>query len=162
MSQESDERQELINRMANALRHATALGTIFGQAIAERVGVNSRDLDTLDLLNVNGPMTAGRLAEVTGLTTGAITGLVDRMEKHGFARRESDPSDRRRVIIAPNHAAMGDVAEYYAPMSAAMVELWSRYTDEELRLILDFTESSGRVMQEAIARLRESTDADDS
>src|SRR5438874_13666976 len=83
-----------------ALRRGSAQGTIFGQTVANTVGISGSDLECLDFLNLEGRGTAGRLAEDTGLTTGAITGVVDRLEKAGLARRERDPAHRRQVSLA--------------------------------------------------------------
>src|SRR6266581_7672060 len=74
---------------------------LYTQAVAEQVGLNLTDLSCTGILTVEGPVTAGRLAELTGLTTGAITGAIDRMERAGYVRRESDPNDRRRVVVVP-------------------------------------------------------------
>ena len=93
-------RAALMEELEHAVRKSSALGVIFGQTVANRVGVSSSDLECLDFLNIEGRVTAGRLAELTGLTTGAITGVVDRMEKAGLVRRERDESDRRKVFIA--------------------------------------------------------------
>ena len=82
--------------LGNALSTAVVL---YHEAIADRLGLSATEWKCLGLLRKSGPITAGRLAELTGLTTGAITGIVDRLERAGRARRASDPHDRRRVII---------------------------------------------------------------
>ena len=94
-------RAALVQELENAMRKSSAQGTIFSQTVADRAGISNSDMECVDFLNVEGRMTAGRLAELTGLTTGAITGVVDRMEKAGLVRRERDASDRRKVFIAP-------------------------------------------------------------
>ena len=73
-----------------------------GYEATEDVGVNPTDFGSLCLLLLHGPAPAGRLAELTGLTTGAVTGVIDRLEKGGFVRRELDPADRRKVIVVPD------------------------------------------------------------
>jgi DNA-binding MarR family transcriptional regulator len=127
-----------MQELENAMRKTTAQGTMFAAAVAERAGISSSDMDCMDFLNVEGRMTAGRLAEVTGLTTGAITGVVDRLEKAGLVRRERDATDRRKVFIAvvPENAAR--IGRFYVPMQQAMNKLWSSYTDAELQLLLRF------------------------
>ena len=94
-------RAALMQELEHALRRSSGQGVIFGQAVANRAGISSSDLECMDFLVMEGRVTAGRLAELTGLTTGAITGVVDRLEKAGLARRERDASDRRKVFIAP-------------------------------------------------------------
>ena len=99
-------------------------------------------------------MTAGRLAELTGLTTGAITGVVDRMEKAGFVRRERDDSDRRKVFIAPVPERLVEIERFYVLMQRAMQELSDRYTDAELRLLLRFATEAYHSVLEATNQLK--------
>ena len=93
-------RAALLQELEEAMRRSSAQGVIFGQTVANVAGIADSDLECLDFLNLEGRVTAGRLAEVTGLTTGAITGVVDRLEKAGLVRRERDETDRRKVFIA--------------------------------------------------------------
>ena len=93
-------RAALMQELEHAMRRASSQGTIFSQSVADRVGVSSADMECMDFLIMEGRITAGRLAELTGLTTGAITGMVDRLEKAGYVRRERDENDRRKVYIA--------------------------------------------------------------
>src|SRR6266513_4425088 len=92
-------RAALLQGLEEALRRSSAQGVIFGQTVANVAGISGSDLECLEFLNLEGRVTAGRLAEVTGLTTGAITGVVDRLEKAGLVRRERDADDRRKVFI---------------------------------------------------------------
>ena len=104
----------------------------------------------------HGPQTAGQLAELTGLTTGAITGLVDRLEKVGFVRRDRDPSDRRKVVIHPVLEKMEtEIAPLFTSMGAAMEDLLSRYSDPELAIIQDFVSRSIAVLQAETTQLSE-------
>src|SRR6476646_4547748 len=95
----SKARAALMEELEHAVRRSSAQGVIFGQIVATRAGISSSERECLDFLNLEGRVTAGRLAEVTGLTTGAITGVVDRLEKAGLVRRERDEADRRKVFI---------------------------------------------------------------
>src|SRR5258707_14605930 len=107
-------RAALMQELEHAVRRSSALGVIFGQTVASRVGISSSDLECLDFLNLEGRVTAGRLAVVTGLTTGAITGVVDRLEKAGRVRRERGEHDRRKGVIATgpeNVATVGGFCE---------------------------------------------------
>jgi hypothetical protein len=83
-------RVALLQELEEAMRRTSAQGVLFGQTVANVAGISGSDLDCMDFLNLEGRMTAGRLAELTGLTTGAITGVIDRLEKAGFVRRERD------------------------------------------------------------------------
>jgi DNA-binding MarR family transcriptional regulator len=131
-------RAALMQELEHAVRKSSALGVIFGQTVANAVGISSSDLECLDFLNIEGRVTAGRLAELTGLTTGAITGLVDRMQKAGLVRRERDEEDRRKVYIAIVPEALGKIASYYAPLQKAVTKNWGGYSDAELKLLLRF------------------------
>ena len=155
MSSPSSERRAIEAALDRALRDTSAQSVLFSQAVADRVGMNPTDLESLDILARNGPMTAGRLAEMTGLTTGAITGLIDRLERRGYARREPHPTDRRSVIVKPLiENAERDLGLAYVAMSEAMDELMSRYNDDDLATILDFMTRAATITAEQIARIR--------
>lgn len=155
MSSPSTDRAATEAALNQVMREASAQGVLFSQAVADRVGMNPTDLESLDILARNGSMTAGRLAELTGLTTGAITGLIDRLERRGYARREPHPTDRRSVIVRPLiENAERDLGPAYVGMSEAVDELLSRYGDEHLAVILDFMARATAVTTEQIARLR--------
>ena len=156
MSSVSGDRQEVMAALGHALRTASAQGAIFAEAVAESVRINRTDMECMDILAMHGPTTAGQLAELTGLSTGAITGLVDRLEKAGYVRRERDSDDRRRVIIHLNAEKVErEIVPLYAPMAIAMEELQTSYSDEQLALVLDFVNRSSQVMQRETARLHE-------
>jgi len=107
---------------------------------AEAVGLNPSDLGCLCLLLLHGPIPAGRIAELTGLTTGAITGVIDRLERAGFASRVIDPSDRRKVIVKPDEAKVErELLPRFAQLdSATRPAFYKGYDDEELAAIRDF------------------------
>src|SRR5438445_8750621 len=118
-------RAALLQELENALRRSSAQGVIFGQTVANTVGISGSDLECLDFLNLEGRVTAGRLAEVTGLTTGAITGVVDRLEKAGLVRRERDHAYRRNVFIAIVPENVAKIGRFYVPMQQAMQKVCS-------------------------------------
>lgn len=151
-----NDRQQLIADVQQTMRRTSALGVLFSHAVAERLDMRQADLETLDILQLSGPVTAGRLAELTGLSTGAITGLVDRLATAGYVRRERDDSDRRKVIIhLQPDAIVRDIAPLFAPMGKRMWQLMDEYTDDELRTIRDHADKAGAILQEEAARLRE-------
>jgi DNA-binding MarR family transcriptional regulator len=156
VSSRGSPREDRIAALLAALGQMDALSVLFSQAVADRAGINSTDLESLDLLRHQGPMTAGRLAALTGLTTGgAITALIDRLERLGYARRERDPADRRRVIVRALVAqAEHDLDPLYAGMGAAMHDLAARYSDEEIDLLLDFIARANVITHEQIAAVR--------
>src|SRR5690349_23076125 len=99
-TKEPDERAKVIGDLVVLGRELSARTVLFHDAVASRIGLSATESKCLDIaLRANGPLTAGKLAEQTGLTTGAITGVLDRLERAGFIRREKDEADRRQVLI---------------------------------------------------------------
>jgi DNA-binding MarR family transcriptional regulator len=135
-------RAALLQELENAMRKASAQGTMFAKAVADRAGISSSDMDCMDFLNIEGRMTAGRLAELTGLTSGAITGVIDRLEKAGFVRRERDESDRRKVFIAPVPERIREIGRFYEAMQRAMHRQSEGYSEAELKLLLRYATES--------------------
>lgn len=155
MSSGSPDHAALVDALMAALQRASGTSVLLSQTVADRVGMNPTDLEVLDILFRAGPVTAGQLATLTGLTTGAVTGLIDRLEAGGFAHRERDLADRRRVIVHPNPEAGQRIAPLFDALARSMHELAARYTDAELAAILDFTDRADRLTHERIAALRE-------
>jgi DNA-binding MarR family transcriptional regulator len=145
--------------LEHAVRKSSALGVIFGQTVANRVGISSSDLECLDFLIIEGRVTAGRLAELTGLTTGAITGVVDRLEKAGLVRRERDADDRRKVFIAIVPENIARIGRFYEPLQRAVQKNWEGYTDAELKLLLRFMTQGYTTMLDVTEELKAMVDA---
>ena len=138
----------------HAMRRSSAQGVLYGQTVANVAGISGSDLDCMDFLNLEGRVTAGRLAEVTGLTTGAITGVVDRLEKAGLVRRERDADDRRKVYIVVVPESNARIGRLYVPMQESMHKLWSKYSEAELQLLLRFATEGYKAVLEATERLK--------
>ncbi len=145
---------DLVAEVVRELARTNARGALFSHAVALRLGIGPTDLECLALLREMGPTTAGQLAELLSLTTGAITGVVDRLEAAGFALRESDPADRRRVIIRPLPERMVEVDSAHEPFLEAARQVLASYTDGDLRLVLDFQRRAAGVLQQETARLK--------
>src|SRR5205085_4710354 len=128
-------RVALLQELEEAMRRSSAQGVLYGQTVANVAGIANSDLECMDILYLEGRVTAGRLAEVTGLTTGAITGVVDRLEKAGLVRRERDENDRRKVYVAIVPEALGKIGRFYEPLQKAVTRDWEGYTDAELKLL---------------------------
>jgi DNA-binding Lrp family transcriptional regulator len=140
----------------DSLRRTISFMHLMSQAAAQRIGVNPTDLNVLNILSLGGRLTAGQLAQETGLTTASITGVVDRLEEAGYVRRERDPSDRRRVVInLIIEPVLRDVVRVFAPMLADWKKVADGYTDEELELIIGFQAKAERVLRNHLARLRQ-------
>ena len=150
-------RAELLVALEDALRDVSGLGVLHSQAVSRRLGINSTDLECLGAIG-RGPTTAGALAQATGLTTGAITGVIDRLERAGLARREHDAEDRRRVLVHLSPRVARKVAPLFEPMRQASLSVLSRYSDDELALILDFLTRSCDTAVEVVASLRKTSD----
>ncbi len=132
------------------------LGTrtvLYQQNVAASLGLYNNDYISIDILHEKGPITAGELSKLTGLTTGSVTALIDRLEKNGFVRRQHDPNDRRKVIIVPLYENKEEVSNTYLPLHSEMVKLASTYTDEELELITQFLGKASAVLDEQIHQL---------
>jgi DNA-binding MarR family transcriptional regulator len=149
------ERKQLAAAFGEGFRKTGALMQLMGQAAAERIGLNATDLNCLNILSFSGEMTAGELARATGLTTASITGVADRLEEAGYVRRERDPKDRRRVVIRlVLERALQDVAPVFLPLILGWQRVVTRYTDDELRLIVEFYGLMEGVIRAHLARLR--------
>jgi DNA-binding MarR family transcriptional regulator len=150
----TDRRWELLAAVQEASRISVGRTVAFQHAVATRLGITPTDLNCLNILQLAGPMTAGQLAEQVGLTRGgAITTALDRLERAGLIERERDPNDRRRTIIRHTHHAVDQIA----PLMPGDIwdELYARYTDDQLRTVLDFTERSSATVQILTDRLAE-------
>jgi len=141
--------------LEQAMRKSSAQGVLFSQAVAARVGIASSDLECLDIIILNTRVTAGELAVATGLTTGAVTGVIDRLEKAGFAGRERDPSDRRKVFVRALPAVERRIVPLYRSLQRAVAAELAGYSDKELALLLDFFSRAGRMMVAETKKLRD-------
>ena len=143
--------------IADCARASSTITVLFHQAVAERLGLNATEHKCVDVLTRCGLITAGQLADITGLTTGAITGIIDRLENAGMVRRERDPNDRRRVnlrlTITPEREEQ--YRQLFEPLARATRELCEEYTNEQLELLLDFFERSGSMVQKMTRLLRD-------
>ncbi|SRR6185437_9847528 len=130
-------RQELMNEAGMAARLHQNDYDRFEDAAAEYFGVNRTAMRCMEVLDRVGQLTAGDIARETGLTSGAVTAMLDRLERVGYVRRLRDEADRRRVLVELTDKARQLAAEVYGPLADAMAE-FERYSDEELELIRDF------------------------
>ena len=148
-------RAELVQTLATEAGRTLSTHTIMlHAAVAERLGLSITDHKCLDFAcRGAGSVTAGELAELTGLTTGAITGVIDRLEKAGFAHRERDLSDRRRIIIRPTARAQ-EIGRLFESLARRMTKLCSQYTDRDLALLIDFFNQITNLVQEETRKIR--------
>jgi DNA-binding MarR family transcriptional regulator len=133
------EREKIIQAIIDKRRQMSTETIMFHQAVADTLGLHITDHKCLDLIHYYGAMPAGRLGELTGLTTGAVTGVIDRLEQAGYVRRANDPKDRRRTIVEPtrNKKLEGKLEAIFSPLHEKMHNLLSSYSDSELSFLLD-------------------------
>src|SRR6185369_1624487 len=120
MSRDRSGRGPLLEALHRASRQLTNQNGIYTDAVAAKLGLNRTDLDCLSIVHLAGSATAGELAEITGLTTGAVTGVIDRLVQAGFVRRDADPDDRRRVIVRAVPEPGRAVGQLFDPMQRAV------------------------------------------
>jgi DNA-binding MarR family transcriptional regulator len=148
-------RDGLLNDIVFTLgRELSTQTVLFHAAVAERLGLNPTDHKALDLICREETMTAGRLAELTGLTTGAVTGIVDRLEKAGFVQRMRPQSDRRQVLIQPIPENVEKIHYLFESMGKAVMVLTEQYSDRELAVIHDYLTHSIQTVQAETAKLQ--------
>lgn len=146
----TETRSQMLGELMKSEKDLSRVSLLFRSVIASRFGLNVTDAECVDYLMDMGPIPAGKLAEITGLTHGAITNVIDRLEKAGFVTRQSDPNDRRKVIVAIVQDKVDAVAEVYRPTVMKIWEMYSRYSNEELAFLLGFYRELMRIYQEGI------------
>jgi DNA-binding MarR family transcriptional regulator len=156
VSRDASDKSELVAALVERMRELSTATILFHQAVADRLAMNVTDHKCAGILAQSGPITAGELAARTGLTTGAITGVIDRLEKAGFVRRVRDAGDRRRVIVEPN---VKEIARQIAPLFESMgreaARAYSGYTVKELTILRDFVDRSLRLADQETRKLRD-------
>jgi DNA-binding MarR family transcriptional regulator len=151
-------REEIIRAIIEKRREMSTETIMFHQSVADVLGLHITDHKCLDLIRQYGAMPAGRIAELTGLTTGAVTGIIDRLEKAGYVRRANDPKDRRRTIVEPirNKKWERKIEAIFIPFHERMHKLLSSYSDGELDFLLDVLTKSIEQTREESIKLRTS------
>jgi DNA-binding MarR family transcriptional regulator len=144
----SPERQRLYEELGHEVRATQRATDMVDDLVCELLGINRTDARCVDILDQHGRMSAGDLAQASGLTTGAITAVIDRLERAGYARRVPDPADRRRVLVELTPSAhKASVELMVEPMAELTRPMATRYSNEQLRLFIEFTRT-GREIQE--------------
>jgi len=128
----------------------------FHEAIARHLGMNAAEWKCLGLLDQRGPLTASRLSELSGFTTGAITGIVDRLERAGYVRRQPNPDDRRSVIVEALYVKelKDRVIPIFQSLGQAMGQMAARYSRNELAAIARFLTETTDVLRHETIKLR--------
>ncbi len=149
-------RDEIILSIVERFREMSTQTIMFHQTVADVLGLHITDHKCLDIIYRFGAMPAGRLGELTGLTTGAVTGIIDRLEEAGYVRRTNDPKDRRRIIVEPtgNRKLERKIEGIFVPLHERMHELLSSYSDIELNFLLDAMREFSKQIREESEKLR--------
>lgn len=126
----------------------------FEQAVAERLGMNRTDLHVIALLHDAGSMTAGEVAQATNLTTGAVTAVIDRLERSGWARRERDPADRRRVVVKLAPERRRQIAQVFHPMLRRSADIYSELAPQDRAVLLTFLRKAYPMLHRETAEMR--------
>ena len=149
------QKKDLVAELISEFRVAGNQDSAFDNLAADRLGLNRTDLHCINIIENSGGLTAGRLAAESGLTTGAVTGVIDRLERVGYARRVSDPADRRRVKLEVTPKFYSRADKIWGPMASDWAaRLSERFTAEELEQALDFLRSTNEISRKHLERLR--------
>src|SRR5215207_9769971 len=133
------QKKELIGELIGEFRAAGNQDSAFDNLAAERLGLNRTDLHCINIIENSGGLTAGELAKEAGLTTGAVTGVIDRLERKGFARRVPDPEDRRRVKLEVTPKFYARAEKIWGPLAADWESTLSeRFTAGQLERVIEF------------------------
>src|SRR5688572_8509380 len=150
------DREELETAFDAAARRMGSMATLHNHAIAEAIGLHQTDQEALDLLDWAEPLTAGEIARHLGLSSGAVTGLLDRLEAGGWVRRERDANDRRRVFVHLSHEHGAELWRLYQPLSDAIDAHRATLSLEELDTVVRFLEFANQAMADATEHARRS------
>jgi DNA-binding MarR family transcriptional regulator len=131
------------------------MATQLNHVVAAHAGLHETDHECVDLLDWTGPLTAGEIGTHLGLSSGAVTGLIDRLEAGGWVRRERDPDDRRRVIVHPSHERGADLWPLYQPLAEAVEAYRDKLDGHDMTVIVEFLEFANETIADVIRRARD-------
>jgi DNA-binding MarR family transcriptional regulator len=154
LSRDDPARRQLVDEVFLEIRMHQNAQDAFDDLACHQLGINRTDGRCLDILDQNRRMTAGELAKASGLTTGAITTLLDRLERKGYVRRIRDEVDRRRVLVEPTEEARRRTWEIWGPIAEEAGADFARFTDEELIFLRDFLRGGREFLARHTARVR--------
>jgi DNA-binding MarR family transcriptional regulator len=142
-----------------AVRKFTRSTLLLQHVIADDMGLHVTDAECIDFLQEMGPSTAGDLAKATRLTTGAITNVIDRLEKAGYVKRGPDPKDRRKVIVTflpEKHARNAKI--HYGALAAEVQRLFTGFTEQQLKFLIGYTQTLNEIYQAQTRRVLDNGD----
>ncbi|GAA4091853.1 MarR family winged helix-turn-helix transcriptional regulator [Actinomadura miaoliensis] len=149
------ERDRLERELQEATQRSTMWTVLLHHATASKAGLNVTDAQAINALVLDGPQTPGRLAQLMGITTGgAITAVIDRLERAGCVKRTRDPDDRRRVIVEPVPENVARFSRYFEPIARHFGERVENCSDEQLRFLLDWVRGMNATMPDVVDEIR--------
>jgi DNA-binding MarR family transcriptional regulator len=138
-----------------AMQRSTMFTVLLHHATASKAGMNVTDAQCVNALTLDGPQTPGQLAQLMGITTGgAITAVIDRLERAGYVRRTRDPDDRRRVIVELVEENVAQFARYFEPIARVFGDRLATYSDEQVAVLLDWIRHNNEMMPAVIDEIR--------
>jgi len=153
MSFKSPVQRRLANRVKESLRDAALQLALLNHQVGARLKLRDVDFDCLNLLNRHGPLGPGALAKLAGLHPATMTGVLDRLERAGWATRDRDPADRRAVVVRAAPERGREIFELYAGMNGSMDEICADYTLEQLEIIEEFLRRTATAGRDSTVRL---------
>jgi DNA-binding MarR family transcriptional regulator len=151
-------KKDLVEQLITEFRVSGNQDDAFDNLAADRLGVNETDLHCLNIIQNSGGVTAGELAAEAGLTTGAVTGVIDRLERVGFARRVHDPADRRRVKLEVTPKFYSRADRIWGPVATEWSKVLSgEFSAEELERITEFLRATNEITRKHMKRLRKTS-----
>lgn len=148
-------RAKLFEEVSQAGREESRLSVLFRHLIAQKAGSNITDQECMDFLMEMGKATPGDLARMTGLTTGAITSVIDRLERAGYVKRERDTKDRRKIFVRPIAGSTEKIDNIYSSFVEEVLECIDKYSDSELELIRDHYQNMAKIFARQIEKLKQ-------
>ncbi|GAB2522969.1 MarR family winged helix-turn-helix transcriptional regulator [Nocardia heshunensis] len=151
----SERRRALYEEVSNESRRYMAAYTLFNQALADRLGLHPTDVQALSLLTAEPEaLTVKQIADMTGLTTGSATRLVDRLERGGYVARVPDTHDRRRVLVTPVPERLAHIAAVWGELGVGWQAMLGEHTDDELEVIVRHLRKAQQLSRTQIEQLR--------
>ena len=147
-------KQDLIAQVIRGAREYSLGTVLFHQTVGQLLGINVTDMKCLDVITLKGFTTPSELARHTGLSSGATTAMIDRLEKAKLIRRRPHPSDRRGTIVTLSERAMRDLPAFFESLAKAMQALVSRYSARDLEVLNDFFSKVVILWKEERAKLK--------
>jgi DNA-binding MarR family transcriptional regulator len=148
-------RSELVAVFDREARRMGSMATLHNHAVADSMGLHQTDQECIDLLDWTGPLTAGEIGGHLGLTSGAVTGLANRLEAGGWVQRERDARDRRRVIVRLSSERGAELWPLYEQLARAINEYRDGLDARDLRVVVEFLEFANATIAEATRRARQ-------